>query len=241
MRISRVYLDQPLSAESTVTVAGDAAHYLINVLRLKTGTSCKVFNSRDGEFSAEISGQNKLQLVLSLGAPVPVVGNPEFRIDLGLGLSRGERMDYAVQKSVELGVWQITPLLTEHCEVKLSGDRIASRVQHWQRIAINACEQCGRTEVPRIKVPQALGDWLKERSDGMVFDPSGGAVTGAAAPAQPLSLLIGPEGGLSEEELRLAVEQGLTKVRLGPRILRTETAPVAALSVLQYLYGDLSR
>jgi len=238
MRITRLHVDQSLSAGSAVTVTGELAHYLANVLRLKPGMHCTVFNSGDGEFAATIAASGKQELKLALGESIACNANPTLKIHLGMGLSRGERMDFAIQKSTELGVSVITPIFSERCEVKLSGDRVGNRVQHWQKIAINACEQCGRTQVPLINPPQALDRWLNANPAGIVLDPEGDTAMAALEIKDSVSVLTGPEGGLTDSELQLAVRHGFRKLKTGPRVLRTETAPLVVLSLLQFCFGD---
>jgi 16S rRNA (uracil1498-N3)-methyltransferase len=162
-----------------------------------------------------------------------------LRIHLGQGLSRGERMDWAIQKATELGVAHITPIVSERCEVRLKDERADKRLAHWQQIAISACEQCGRSVLPAIHPPMLLGDWLArtEAELKLVLHPVAEPLASHVRPAT-LAFLIGPEGGLSEAEVAEAQRAGYQAARLGPRVLRTETAPVAALSVAQQLWGD---
>ncbi len=239
MRTSRVYLAQQLTSGSSITLEGESAHYLTKVLRLKTGDSFNPFNGTDGEFSAEILNLDRNRLTACINDPVSNTADPELIINLGLGLSRGERMDYGIQKSTELGVSSITPLITVRGEVKLSQDRLIKKLQHWRKVAISACEQCGRNTVPEINPPCTLSDWVKEYYPGVVLDHRG---TGNLA-NQPfenhINLVVGPEGGLSDEELEIAQQNQYTVLKLGPRTLRTETAPVVALSVIQFLLGDI--
>ena len=240
MRLSRVYQPQKLIDGATVSLDRESAHYLGRVLRLKPGDAVNLFNNDDGEFSAEIIEIGKNQTLVRITGPVENLANPRLTIHLGLGLSRGERMDYAVQKSTELGVSAITPLVTDYCEVKLNPERLKNRQAHWQKVAISACEQCGRSQVPTIHFPQSLADWLPEHPGGLLLDANADSRL-ADRPAQDnITLLIGPEGGFSEADLALAKQHDYRAVRLGPRILRTETAPVAALTLLQFLYGDLA-
>ena len=170
-----------------------------------------------------------------------LTGLPEssLQIHLGQGLSRGERMDWAIQKATELGVAEITPLFTERCEVRLNDERMQKRLEHWQQIAISACEQCGRSKVPVIHVPQSVKDWQAavQADLKLVLHPVAQPLTEHAAPST-LAFLIGPEGGLTDAEVAHAAEQGFLPARLGPRVLRTETAPIVALSVAQQLWGD---
>ncbi len=243
MRITRVYADQPLAAESSVELGAGVAHYLGTVLRLTAGDTVHPFNGNDGEFRATIEDIRKKRIRLQLHEPLPRRGDPPLRIHLGLGLSRGERMDYAVQKATELGATSLTPLFTSNSEVKLNPKRAAKRRDHWQKVAISACEQSGRCLPLRIADPMTLTEWLRVRKDGPAFvlDQRATSSFPTAAPnSEDLTLLSGPEGGLDEAEFETALAHDFRQVRMGPRILRTETAPLVALSLVQYLYGDLS-
>ena len=239
MRHSRLHQTQKLVTGTTVTLDRDSTHYLGRVLRLKPGDPVNLFNSEDGEFAAQLVELSKQQSLVRILKPVEVQANPQLSIHLGLGLSRGERMDYAVQKSTELGVGSITPLITEHCEVRLSRERQENRQAHWQRVAISACEQCGRSQVPTVNLPQTLQQWLVNNPEGILLDSRADSHLADQQVGNSVNLLIGPEGGFSEQELDEARQQAYRVIKLGPRILRTETAPVAALSLLQYLFGDL--
>ena len=239
MRTSRIFVADKLTSGSSVTLEGEAAHYLNRVLRLKLGDSFNPFNGIDGEFIAEITGQDRNQLTAHLHDSVINNADTTLVIHLGLGLSRGERMDYAIQKSTELGVSSITPLITARGEVKLSTERQSSKVQHWQKVAISASEQCGRNNVPDINAPSTLTDWVREHQGGLVLDHRGSGNIAEQPFENHINLLIGAEGGLSEEELEIARQYQYIAVKLGPRILRTETAPVVALTLLQYLSGDI--
>jgi 16S rRNA (uracil1498-N3)-methyltransferase len=230
---------QKLVTGTTVTLDRDSAHYLGRVLRLQPGDAITLFNSEDGEFAAQLIELGKQQALVRIMEPVAVQANPALTIHLGLGLSRGERMDYAVQKSTELGVGTITPLITEHCEVRLSRERQQNRQAHWQRVAISACEQCGRSQVPTVNLPRTLQQWLVDHPGGILLDSRADSRLADLQLEDSINVVTGPEGGFSEQELDDARQRGYQLIRLGPRILRTETAPVAALSLLQYLFGDL--
>lgn len=239
MRLSRVYCDQPLQPGSVLTLGEEAAHYLGKVLRMKPGFRLALFNAEAGEVHGSILNVGKRDLEVQLDDAA--VRDPEtlMPVNIGLGLSRGERMDYAVQKATELGVTHITPLFTEFSEVKLDSERADKRTGHWQKVAISASEQCGRCTVPEILNPVALKDWLPKvpKGSGFLLDHTGTHGFVGEKPAT-VFLLIGPEGGISESEKSLALEHGFATVRLGPRILRTETAPVVALTALQLRWGD---
>ncbi|TVP93679.1 MAG: 16S rRNA (uracil(1498)-N(3))-methyltransferase, partial [Pseudomonadaceae bacterium] len=179
-------------------------------------------------------------LTLQLGEPFAGLAESPLQVHLGQAMSRGERMDWAIQKAVELGVNAITPLFTERCEVKLQGERADKRQAHWQQVAISACEQCGRSQVPVVHPPQALADWLAQLDCELKLVLHHRTEQPLASLQKPasLGLLIGPEGGLSSEEIQRTEASGFQAVRLGPRVLRTETAPIVALSLAQQLWGD---
>lgn len=215
------------------------AHYLSRVLRLTVGAPVQLFDGSGQEYIGELTQVGKKSVQVDLQQSVAGLAESALRIHLGQGLSRGERMDWAIQKATELGVAEITPLFTERCEVRLNQERIQKRLEHWQQVAISACEQCGRSKVPVIHPPQQLKDWqISIVADlKLVLHPVAQPLTAHAAPSS-LAFLIGPEGGLSETEVAQAAQHGFQPARLGPRVLRTETAPIVALSVAQQLWGD---
>lgn len=243
MRIPRVFIPEPLLIGQPLELSGDIAHYIGTVLRLKAGNTVALFNGDDGEFLAELQDVSKKQARLLPREAVDNHADPTLPVHIGIGLSRGDRMDTVIQKSTELGVSRVTPLFTERCEVKLDERRAAKRQAHWQKVAISATEQSGRCRVPVIEAPLAMTDWLQLSHPGccLVLDPYAQArLTLSPDHGQgPVTLLSGPEGGLTDEEIRAAAGQGFLPMTLGPRILRTETAPLAAVSILQYLVGDL--
>lgn len=240
MRVSRVYVSQDLQRDITVTLQDDVAHYLGKVLRLKQGDPISLFNGNDGEFVGVIDAVEKKLVHVRLSDPIDNTADPSFPIHLAIGISRGERMDYAVQKATEAGVSSITPLFTERCEVKLKGDRADNRVAHWQKVAVSACEQSGRCKPPIIEQPQDLNTWLQSERSGACFVLDHRGSNGLDLSLQPTSatFLVGPEGGLSDEEVTLAQEFSFIPVKIGPRVLRTETAPLVAISIAQHLWGD---
>jgi len=241
MRLSRIYTTQALQSGAAVVLEDDVAHYIGKVLRMRPGEQVALFNGRDGEHLAELTQVDKRTVTVQLLDVRQRHADPQLRIHLGLGLSRGERMDYAVQKATEAGVTTITPLLTERCEVKIKSERVDNRLQHLERIAISACEQSGRCTVPEVQAPVSLQEWLGRERRGACFvlDHRGAAGMNASTAPTDVTLLIGPEGGLSDAEVQAGRVAGFQSVRLGPRVLRTETAPVIAIALAQYLWGDL--
>ncbi len=220
--------------------AGIVRH-LVQVLRMGEGQEIVLFNGEDGiDYRAVLTetGRRRARArILSAGNPESL---PELQIHLALGISRGERMDLAIQKAVELGVSSIAPLITERTQKKLTPDRLEKKLRHWSKVIVSACEQSGRRRLPSMHAPQDLASWLKHPpSRTLLLDPEARqCLKETARPEQHLGLLVGPEGGFSEREKILAKEAGCTGVCLGPRILRTETAPMAAIAAIQVLWGD---
>lgn len=240
MRISRFYLNAPLAAGEQL-LNGDLAHYVARVLRLSAGAPVQIFNGSGQEWPGSIVEAGKREVRITLEQPIAGLAESPLQIHLGQSMSRGERMDWAIQKAVELGVTQITPLVTERCEVRLQGERADKRQAHWQQIAISACEQCGRSVVPTVNPPINLSDWLTDLQADLklVLHHRTEKRLAELSPPHTLGLLIGPEGGLSAAEIVAAEASGFNAARFGPRVLRTETAPIVALSIAQQLWGDL--
>ncbi|MCQ4304256.1 16S rRNA (uracil(1498)-N(3))-methyltransferase [Stutzerimonas frequens] len=237
MRLSRFFVDAPLSLGQHALPEA-AAHYIGRVLRLSTGSVVQLFDGSGQEYRGELTEVGKKRVSVELHERLAGMPESPLQIHLGQGLSRGERMDWAIQKATELGVSEITPLISERCEVRLNDERADKRLAHWRQIAISACEQCGRSVLPIIHSPVALRDWLAVEADlKLVLHPVAEPLASHTKP-QSLAFLIGPEGGLSQSEVEQAAGQGFLPARLGPRVLRTETAPVVALSVAQQLWGD---
>ena len=238
----RLYCDLALSPGAEIVLPEAAARHAVSVLRLQVGDALNLFNGEGGQYSATLVAVNKRETRARLLAFDATERESPVDITLALGISAGERMDYSLQKATELGVTSIQPLATERSVVKLAGERADKRVQHWQHVVIAACEQCGRNRVPTVAPVQKLFAYLADVDHGkrrLLLSPDAGTPLKQAAPAAGVILLIGAEGGLAPAEYQAAQASGFEPVRLGPRILRTETAPVAALAVLQALWGDL--
>lgn len=244
MPLKRLYVAEKLNAGAAVTLGEDGARYLGRVLRLRKGDTVNVFNGDDGEWAALISRFGKNRVTLLLRDAVDSACESDLNIHLVQGISRGERMDFVVQKATELGVARISPVLTDHGVVKLDGQRADKRRVHWQRVAASACEQSGRIRPPAIDSPLPLNDWFGEhragRATGIILRPGADKPLATVdAPENGLCLLVGPEGGFSDHEYDDAELAGFEAVALGPRILRTETAAVAAIAIAQSRWGDL--
>lgn len=241
MRIPRIYIDQPLAITEAVLLNENASHYLSKVLRMQEGRELIVFNGQGGEYSAQIKEIGKKQISIQVNQFAEDNRQSSLELHLAIGISRGERMDWVLQKATELGVTQIIPLITERTEVKIKGEKQDKKIQHWQQIIISACEQCQRNILPILQEPKVVDDWLKTVSTDYRFvlhHRNDQSLSQSSVP-KSVTLLIGPEGGLSEKEIALAEIEKFQSLRLGPRVLRTETAPVAAISLVQYLWGDL--
>lgn len=226
-----------------VLLEGDRARYLGRVLRLRVGDEITVFNGEGPEWAANIDAMTRNSATLRIRDSREAGTESPLKIHLVQGISRGERMDFVVQKATELGVKRITPVLTEYGVVKLDEARRKKRRDHWESVAVSACEQSGRTRPPLIDTPLALRDWFgakpSEVDAELILRPNASAaLAGIAAPTTKVCVLIGPEGGFSATEYEDAAIAGFSAVSLGPRVLRTETAAVAALSVLQTKWGD---
>jgi len=238
MRLSRFFIDAPLSlGEHELPEA--QAHYIGRVLRMAEGDALQLFDGSGNEFRGTLLEVSKKRVVVRLDESFAGQVESPLQIHLGQGLSRGERMDWAIQKATELGVNEITPIFSERCEVRLKDERADKRLAHWRQVAVSACEQCGRSRGPVIHPPMLLADWIKQTQADLklVLHPVAEPLVSHAKPAT-LAFLIGPEGGLSDTEVDQAQDAGFLPARLGPRVLRTETAPVVALAVAQQLWGD---
>lgn len=235
MRVPRILVRQAFQTGDTITLPKQAAHHLQRVLRLRNGHPVVIFDGEGEEFEAELLLDGQVRIGTTTGR------KPESSLSVTLvqGISRGQKMDFALQKAVELGVTTIQPVSCERSVVQLEGDRLRKRMDHWQGVIESACEQSGRTRVPALSPPRKLTELdACEEHCGYYLDPRGGRSLARSTIFPTVRLVIGPEGGLSEGEIRYLDGCGYQGVRLGPRVLRTETAGVAALAVLQALHGD---
>jgi 16S rRNA (uracil1498-N3)-methyltransferase len=238
MRLSRFFIDAPLSLGQHELPEAQA-HYIGRVLRHAVGDTVQLFDGSGQEYLGELIEVSKKNVRVELREAFTGQAESPLRIHLGQGLSRGERMDWAIQKATELGANEISLIVSERCEVRLKDERADKRMTHWRQVAISACEQCGRSVLPIIHPPISLNEWLVQTHAELKLVLHPVAEPWASHP-QPKSLafLIGPEGGLSDNEVEQAKHHNFHAARLGPRVLRTETAPVVALSVAQQLWGD---
>jgi 16S rRNA (uracil1498-N3)-methyltransferase len=245
LRITRLFSDQPLSSGKQVVLEGKVAQHLGRVLRAKAGDVVALFNGNGEEYVATVTEISKRAVCVVVGEAATPATESRVHTLLGLCLSKGDRFDWAVQKATELGVGAIVPLYSERVDFSIPEDRIAKRVQHWQKVAISASEQCGRVRVPSVAAPTSLANWTEAVSADEKWvlhcaDVAGNrrASRNAETPGSA-ALLIGPEGGLTEGEISTATDHGFIPLQLGPRVLRTETAPVVALTALSMQWGEM--
>lgn len=242
MPLPRFYVSSPLSAPQRLALPPAAAHHAARVLRLHVGDALIVFNGQGGEYAAHILAMGKQDVTIEIERHDPIERESPLDVTLVQALSATERMEFSIQKAVELGVRQIIPVESERCVVHLHGERAAKRVQHWQQIAVSACEQCGRNRLPEIRPIISLAAWLAtlapEQERWILLPEAEKALRDMQRPSKPVAVLIGPEGGFTDAEAAAAQRAQHHSVRLGPRVLRTETVAPAMLAAMQVLWGD---
>jgi len=242
MRVSRLFIHDQMVVGQKIDLQEGSAHYVRTVLRLKKDQALTLFNGLGGEYLCSITEISRKRVAVKIQEAIDRNVESPLHISLGLGISRGDRMDWAVQKAVELGVNSITPLLTERCVIKLKADKKQQRHQHWKNIVQHATEQCNRTILAEFDEIEILPNWVQQQTGLKVFlDPYAEQSLADLKPEQNrVTLMSGPEGGFSQQEKELAKVAGFIPIRLGARILRTETASLAALSAVQMLWGDFT-
>lgn len=245
----RFFCPLALTVGAQVELPAHVAQHAVKALRLRRGDSLTVFDGTGGEYDARIIEVARSRVLVELVAWLPAERESPLAVTLVQALQSGEKMDLTVQKAVELGVVRIVPVISQRGVVTLAGERAARRTGHWRGVVLAACEQCGRNRVPEVALPERLDGWLSRPTEPgalrLVLSPGGGcslaklAAPRAAQGRGKVDLLVGAEGGLAPEEEKLAALAGFLPVRFGPRILRTETAGLAALAAIQFLWGDL--
>ena len=245
MRLTRVHVDQPLAPGIELALPEAAAAHLVRVLRLAVGDACVLFDGSGSDYAGRVLAIGKREVRVAVGEATPVARESPLRITLLQGIARGEKMDLILQKATELGVSEIRPLGSQRSEVKLDETRAAKRLSHWQSVVVSACEQSGRAVVPAVWAPAALATALAALPAGglrLILDPFGALSLSTLEPpgGQSILLAVGPEGGWSPRDRDELVAAGFDGMRLGPRVLRTETAGLAAIAALQARFGDLA-
>ncbi|NTS78600.1 16S rRNA (uracil(1498)-N(3))-methyltransferase [Catenovulum sp. SM1970] len=242
MRIPRIYHSHPLSLAQSIELEPDAANHVGRVLRLQINDEIRLFNGDGFDYYAELIDVSKKKVLAEVIRSEQRNNESPLQFHLGQVISRGDRMDFTLQKSVELGVTEITPLFSERCGVKLNAERLNKKIEQWQKIVISACEQSGRAFVPKINPAQYLQEWFSQDFEGTrlnLHPLAEQSMQDVKIKQQAVQLLIGPEGGLTDEEINQSHDYGFEDVLMGPRVLRTETAALAAISMLQCLHGDI--
>lgn len=239
----RFYSAENLAIGATIKLSDNAANHAMRVLRLSAGDMVALFNGNGTDYAGELISIKKSGVLATIRAAEVIQNESSLNITLLQGISSGDRMDYTIQKAVELGVTCIQPISTERSVVKLSAERSEKRLAHWQNIVISACEQCNRASIPSVLSPLSLSAWLAANPHGkatrVLLNLLGAtSLSALPAPTPNIQLLIGAEGGLTAEEINIALNHGFQSILLGPRILRTETAALAAISAMQTLWGD---
>ena len=243
MRIPRIYTPQALSEGTTLTISGQPAHHITHVLRLRVGAGLIIFG-QGREYHAILRDIRRSEVTIEVGISGRHMDESSIDVSLLQGIARNDRMDFILQKSVELGVNRIQPLWMQRSQSRLKGERLEKRIQHWQGVITSACEQSGRSTLPQLSLPEDYLTWINTGTDNdlrlMLQPDARSCLRNLEKPTGGISILVGPEGGLAPEEQALARAAGFTGIRLGPRILRTETAALAALAGIQALWGDFS-
>jgi 16S rRNA (uracil1498-N3)-methyltransferase len=238
----RIFCPPPLAAGTTIDLPPGAAHHVLRVLRLQVGAALTLFDGEGGEYRAELAQASTRAVAVRVIEHRDTERESPLTLTLVQGLAAADRMDYAVQKAVELGAAAIAPVIATRSVARLEGERAARRVEHWRQIVIAACEQSGRNRLPTVHPPCVLGAWLGAPSQAglrvLLLPDASDSLADLTRPAGSVELLVGPEGGFTAEEAATARAAGFQPVRLGARILRTETAGVAMLAALQALWGD---
>lgn len=242
MRIPRLYTPQALATGRSLTITDKPAHHVMHVLRLRSGSPLRVFDGEGNEYDAVIQNGGRDGVTLEIGPAIETLPESCLRITLAQGIARHDRMDMILQKTVELGIHEIQPLWMQRSQKHLNGERLQKRIRHWQGVITSACEQCGRATLPSLLPPLHYPDWVSgyaQSSVRLMLQPdSTQTLASMVKPPGSITLLVGPEGGLEPAEQSLATVNGFSGVRLGARILRTETAALAALAGMHSLWGD---
>jgi 16S rRNA (uracil1498-N3)-methyltransferase len=244
MRIPRIYMNQSIAFNECFTAGSTVAHYVNTVLRMKVGRQVILFNGHGGEYSATIVDSNKKTVSFEIDNFNDVQLESPLSIELACCLIKSDRMDWLLQKATELGVTSFVPLFSECTDIKIPQNRLKKKVDHWQQVVVSACEQSGRTHIPTVASPRGLNAWIEpiKVDKKIILHPYEAQSLDSTSNENihSVALLVGPEGGLTDEEVALAHRYSFCSISLGPRILRAETAPLAALSIIQHEFGDFS-
>lgn len=241
MRIPRIYLNQALIAGIAIELSVEAHRHVVNVLRLREKDKLILFNGENLEFLCHLVHIEKKSSIVQIESELENNTTSPLNIELGLSLIKNDKLDFAIQKSVELGISSITPLAADRSTIKLDSKREIKRQAHWQGIIQSACEQSGRNTLPTLNPIHSIEDWLcTSTTPGIIFEPTATIALSKIKITDKVRIIIGPEGGFTEKEIQIITQTGFNKVKLGPRVLRAETAALTAITSLQLLWGDLN-
>lgn len=242
MRVPRIFIEDDLAPELIVALDEAATRHLVTVLRRSEGDAVILFNGDGQDYRAVIRAVSRRRAEVDITGSTPATSESPLHVHLGIGISRSQKLDLVLQKTTELGASRITPLICERSVLRLDQEKIAKRLQHWEGVLRSACEQCGRARIPKLDPPVTISDWV-ENVDAelkLCLDPGGGPLPAPEQAPASIALLNGPEGGIADTEHQHALAHGFVGVRAGPRVLRTETAPLTGLAIVQYRWGDLA-
>ncbi|MEE4244885.1 MAG: 16S rRNA (uracil(1498)-N(3))-methyltransferase [Kangiellaceae bacterium] len=242
MRLNRIYINHALNLNDTIELPKDGVRHLVTVLKMTVGQDIELFNGDGISYRAVLVEVSKKSVVVKVFEKQHSKNESSLDLHLYQTISRGDKMDLTIQKAVELGVKEITPITSERCGVKLAADRLDKKMEHWHKVIISACEQSGRNVIPTLNQPSSVKKLLSEKSvtnDFLVLHPHSGKPIKQLGSSQLFNLIIGPEGGFTDDEVVQLIAQGAQGIKLGPRILRTETVGLSVISILQSQYGDM--
>ena len=242
----RFYHSKPININETIVMDDFAAHHALKVMRLKNNDQLILFNGDGLDYTGQVISISKRQVEVSIKSKKIIESESNLRVILLQALTSSEKMDLIIQKTTELGISEIQPIICERSIVKIKNDKIQKKILHWRQVSIAACEQCGRAKIPKIHEPENIIKYLEKITKSnnetkIILSPDATQSLNKVSPniEQDIKVLIGPEGDFTKQELEFAIKKGFLSIKIGPRILRTETAPISILSILQYKYGDI--
>ena len=244
--MNRFYHSKPINLNETIVMDGFASHHALKVMRLKNNDQLILFNGDGSDYTGQVINITKRQVEVSIKSKKNIGSESNLKVIILQALTSSDKMDLIIQKTTELGISEIQPIVCERSIVKIKKDKIDKKLSHWRQVAIAACEQCGRAEIPKIREPENIIKYLErvmesDKDTKIILSPEAAQSLDNIIPnsKQAIKVLIGPEGDFTKQELDFSIQKGFSPIKIGPRILRTETAPITILSILQYKYGDI--
>mgnify|MGYP000058801402 CR=1 FL=1 len=244
--MNRFYHSKPINLNETIVMDDFASHHALKVMRLKNNDQLILFNGDGSDYTGQVINITKRQVEVSIKSKKNIGSESNLKVIILQALTSSDKMDLIIQKTTELGISEIQPIVCERSIVKIKKDKIEKKLSHWRQVAIAACEQCGRAEIPKIREPENIIKYLErvmesDKDTKIILSPEAAQSLDNIIPnsKQAIKVLIGPEGDFTKQELDFSIQKGFSPIKIGPRILRTETAPITILSILQYKYGDI--